>query len=445
MKIKCKRIMLITIFCITCGLLFISCISAMVNDVNKAEAITDRLIWLFRNEEIKSDILSWEGKTKTELVKAWGIPTSYFPLGDNQEQLEYSITEVSVTSSSSSNSRYNSTLNTTFGSETTTTTSKENKTKVSFFVNNNILENISYEGSFTNLEKICKQGGDNGEWSSTLKLMHTNLCKSSINDLNFYPKSYREKMSDYEVFKETHDVSYYLVPMEVLYRNLLPLSNNYDRCYLLLDAFEKRYKEKFVKYSESGTVSSFNVLGLEKQCDECAKNLNKGYWYEDLDSEESLEANKYSIESLVAYCKVERELVQHEEFDFFGSIEKSKKVITALYEGQLKWQEMPIEAVEIPFSNYAEIPLDFKIDEKIWPTAEEYIKATKEYILAQTDLDFSEETISKVISNYIEENALDDYSILNWLATIKIYYELYPQNKNYNEDISSFWDRIGAL
>ncbi|MBR0486773.1 MAG: hypothetical protein IJJ70_03570 [Treponema sp.] len=252
---------------------FASCVSTLIKP-DYVYGIRDTIEW----GRLEDKILSWEGDTKSALVKSWGIPNNQMDLGNGEEQLEYFISSTDRTM-------------TVYGSHDTTNTDAI----IRFYLVNNEIKKISYNGEQHRLQEICKGYGKN--WHS---------------------RSYSIYYDAEKRLKYKHPPTHEDFSTDELFTLLLPLSKYHDN----KKYSRQLYQEAEDKYKKEGASKSEMELDIWRDQDTGA------FFYRPL----------WNIESFLARVKVYREKFEGENFDwepyFLDSINVISKPSLAIIESK---------------------------------------------------------------------------------------------------------------
>lgn len=391
---------------------FASCVSTLIKP-DYVYGIRDTIEWGMLEDEI----LSWEGDTKSALVKSWGIPNNQMDLGNGEEQLEYFISSTDRTM-------------TVYGSHDTTNTDAI----IRFYLVNNEIKKISYNGEQHRLQEICKGYGKN--WHS---------------------RSYSIYYDAEKRLKYKHPPTHEDFSTDELFTLLLPLSKYHDN----KKYSRQLYQEAEDKYKKEGASKSEMELDIWR-------DQNTGaFFYRPL----------WNIESFLARVKVYREKFEGENFDwepyFLDSInvmskpsssperdtaliavekqkikEQTEKQLEDLKQqalddlekeiqekarhadkicrytmddfnsGRVRWQNVPLKDIQALKNYSTQSLIDFF-------NTYDYRKDIEDMLDSRGGK--SEENIIYCINDFLS-HGLNYATVIGWVAWVEYYYELYPNH-----------------
>lgn len=358
-------------------LFFTSCVSS---NVTRREFITpdnSAFISLLDNVILEDDIFSWNGENKSLLIRSWGIPTNILNINDHETLIEYIISETveKVHTEGNSVSNYNEILEKTFtksfSNETHTNSTTE--TKISFYVVDDIIEEVSYNGYYYQMRKLCK-GRSSKDYG---------FCARNADGLKTILTTYKATWLD--------------LSTEEIFMYVLPLSNWYGNEY-----FENIY------------------LSEEEAIKDLCKDYDKEKWNWGLEYTGNDLSNKSSVLGFVARIKLYRELFEDEVFDtsiYF----KDKYSIEDFTSGAVKWNEVPLEYLQ-PLKRYTNPTQTY-----LYRTNQDLRTEALNIILKASKIETEQDYINQLnlMNKYQTEN-----TIFSYILQIENFYELYPDNLN---------------
>lgn len=363
------------IFAIVIPFLFLGCVS--INIEPESYGIKNLLEWA----ELQDDIFSWIGKNKTVLVKEWGIPNSSMNLGIDQEQFEYYLSDTLQTTVGNEQtvSTYyeysNKTYSDTVKKETTTTSKTESKIRL--FIVKNVIEEISYSGTYSQLKKICKSRGDNSYFIQPY----------------IYTKVWLQKKADptYEDFTT-----------DELFRLLLPLSKN---------ASDLNFSKRLLKTESESHIKNHSKYNKQQKKNLLALSNNN--------------LTSSNIESFLAEVMIYRKEFENEQFDptpYFIDKETKKQMASQTVKYTLddfnsrkvSWKNVSLEDI---------IALKVYSDTSVIEIWENEIDNTyfKKHFDGKSEKDYIDE-IELGITKGLDENI-----VYPWIKIIEYYYETFPE------------------
>ena len=363
------------LFAIVIPFLLIGCVS--INIEPESYGIKNLLEWA----ELQDDIFSWIGKNKTVLVKEWGIPNSSMNLGIDQEQFEYYLSDTLQTTVGNEQtvSTYyeysNKTYSDTVKKETTTTSKTESKIRL--FIVKNVIEEISYSGTYSQLKKICKSRGDNSYFIQPY----------------IYTKVWRQKKA-YPTYED--------FTTDELFRLLLPLSKN---------ASDLNFSKSLLKTFEESHIKNHSKYNKQQKKNLLANSNNH--------------LTSSNIESFLAEVMIYRKEFENEQFDpnpYFIDKETKKQMASQTVKytlddfnsRKLSWKNVSLEDI---------IALKIYSDTSVIEIWENEIDNTyfKKHFDGKSEKDYIDE-IELGITKGLDEN-----TVYPWIKIIEYYYETFPE------------------
>lgn len=382
-KYQCLLVIFITIISL------FSCVSIKNTDIKPNQiSIKNVFDWAI----LDADLFSWNGKPVSDLVKSWGNPNSQIYLAENEEQIEYSMSEtiVSTTGSTFGLSNYSSTSSYTNITNNIQSSVSNKNSKVCFYIKRGMIQSVSYSGFYSQLKQLCKASYDKSKASNEIKN-------------NYYVFLYMSR-NEY--------ITWSKVSTETLYKFLLPISSNRNKSNELLKYYEERALQTFQNENFKSQKAAANWVTI------CENNLNRGVYYEDINDIYSDINNINCIEQYLAVVKVYREMYENTGKNEINTLEryssKRKYSLEDFVSGNTKWNEVSIEDL-MSLSQYADpiissSNVDFHGD---------VLRISANYT--------SKNQYIETIDYFINEKILDEYTILTWLAWIEYFYEKYPE------------------
>ena len=398
------------------ALILTSCLSL---DTEK-EPTSSGLRYLLKWAELEDDIFSWQGQTKSALVKSWGIPTYTMDLGDGEEQFEYYLSESVQTTvgSESSVSKYNEYTDRSYTDtvRTETTSTSTTQSVVTFNITNNTIGDISYSGHYSQLKQLCKGRGDGSHYTEPYA----------------YLKKHNEK-GDNPTFEDFDS--------EELFDFLLPFSKNYHdinlskELYLYYhnfysDLLKEDPSQKTARNSLCWDEDNLNKIGIESFLARVMV-YRETFENETFDIETAFvdeetrnkriqekiladyrEENKEEIEK--ANQKVLDDIAREKEERFAKASQLCKYTLDDFSSKRVKWNEVPLDDI-IALKNYSS------------PVMTEYFN-THDYnedIKGFTDGKSEADYISAI--NSIFDSGLNESTVTMWVMWIEYYYKQFPK------------------
>ena len=397
---KFKKLFL---FCIP--FLFISCLSTSIKP--DGSSLSNMIEWA----ELEDDIFSWNGQTKSALVRAWGLPSYSMDLGDGEEQYEYysSSSYQTTTGNESTVSKYNEytdkTYSTTTKTETTTTNTKSGT--VRFSIIKNKIEHISYEGYYSELKKICKSRGDNKLYAAPLVYNQVWL-------------------------KVNRDPTFEDFTTAELFELLVPLGDRYNDIELSKSIFKsqvEKYRESRKSLSKTKAYNSLVFSSRSLTSANVEFFLAELFVYNEIFEKEQFDWEPYFISEEEKKALEEQKIKEQTEAikqKALDDLEKEvaerakqadkicKYTMDDFNSGRVKWQNVPLkdiqalEAYSTPMLiNYYANQYDYRKD-----------------ILGFVD-GKGEEDVIYAINDFLNYK-LNFATVLPFIQWVEYYYELYP-------------------
>lgn len=368
-------------FLVFISFFFTGCISSRKIEEKLSKPKNDGIITLFNSVILEDDIFSWNGENKGLLIRSWGIPTNVFDINSHETLMEYIMSETveNVYTEGNSVSEYNEILEKTFSKSFSneTHTRSTTESKISFYVVDDVIEEISYSGNYNQMKKICK-GRSSKEYG---KLAENAIGLNKI----FY----------------IYDETWFTLTTEELFMYLLPFSNYYETEYLenLYISSEESTRQVYKDYDQQKWLFHLGMAG---------NDLTK----------------PSQVLSFLADIKTYRELFENENFNpsiYF----KDKYTVNDFSTGKVKWNEVSLADIQ-PLKRYVN-------------PSEEYLYRAKSSIRNEamtTLINASKIKTEQDFKDYLSlmSTSQTEKTIFSYILSIEFFYELYPENlKQINE------------